>query len=93
MSDNMITGSNVPVPSNLVGLTDAQVQAIVAQEALDQLRQYRDKKLAESDWTNVQDSPITGSKLTEWQTYRQSLRDITDTYSNIQEVVWPTKPS
>jgi len=93
MSDNMITGSNVPVPSNLVGLTDAQVQAIVAQEALDQLRRYRDKKLAESDWTNVQDSPITGSKLTEWQTYRQQLRDITDTYSNIQEVVWPTKPS
>lgn len=93
MSDNMITGSNVPVPSNLVGLTDAQVQAIVAQEALDQLRRYRDKKLAESDWTNVQDSPVTGSKLTEWQTYRQSLRDITDTYSNIQEVVWPTKPS
>jgi hypothetical protein len=93
MSDNMITGSNVPVPSNLVGLTDAQVQAIVAEEALDQLRQYRDKKLVESDWTNVQDSPITGSKLTEWQTYRQSLRDITDTYSNIQEVVWPTKPS
>ena len=88
----MITGSNVPVPSNLVGLTDAQVQAIVAQEALDQLRQYRDRKLAESDWTNVQDSPITGSKLTEWQTYRQNLRDITDTYSNIQEVVWPTKP-
>jgi len=88
----MITGSNVPVPSNLVGLTDAQVQAIVAQEALDQLREYRDRKLAESDWTNVQDSPITGSKLTEWQTYRQSLRDITDTYSNIQEVVWPTKP-
>lgn len=93
MSDNMITGSNVPVPSNLVGLTDAQVQAIVAQEALDQLRRYRDKKLAESDWTNVQDSPVTGSKLTEWQTYRQQLRDITDTYSNIQEVVWPTKPS
>lgn len=92
MSDNMITGSNVPVPSNLVGLTDAQVQAIVAQEALDQLRQYRDRKLAESDWTNVQDSPITGSKLTEWQTYRQQLRDITDTYSSIQGIIWPTKP-
>ena len=88
----MITGSNVPVPSNLVGLSDAQVQAIVAQEALDQLRQYRDRKLSESDWTQFQDSPITGSKLTEWQTYRQDLRDITDTYSNIQEVVWPTKP-
>ena len=89
----MITGSNVPVPSNLIGLTDAQVQAIVAQEALDQLRKYRDRKLSESDWTNLQDSPITGSKLTEWQTYRQNLRDITDSYSNIQEVVWPTKPS
>jgi hypothetical protein len=24
--------------------------------------------------------------------YRQALRDITNTYSNLQDAVWPTKP-
>ena len=37
------------------------------------------------------DSPISGSKLTEWQTYRQSLRDVTS-QSNPFEVTWPAKP-
>jgi hypothetical protein len=25
-------------------------------------------------------------------TYRQALRDITDTYSSLDDVVWPEKP-
>jgi hypothetical protein len=24
--------------------------------------------------------------------YRQALRDITDTYTSLEDVVWPTKP-
>jgi hypothetical protein len=27
-----------------------------------------------------------------WKTYRQSLRDITDTYTSLDDVVWPEKP-
>ena len=91
MSDiQIITGSNVPVPLNLVGLTGQEVQALVEKEALDQLRWYRDKKLQETDWTQLPDVPE--DTRTKWQTYRQELRDITITYSSIQGIVWPTKP-
>jgi len=56
-----------------------------------EIRESRDILLSDSDWTQFQDSPITGSKLTEWQTYRQSLRDIT-TQENPYNITWPTKP-
>ena len=40
------------------------------------LRSRRDMLLAESDWTQFNDSPLTDSKKTEWATYRQKLRDL-----------------
>ena len=69
----------------------SEVQEDVNNLKLEQIRQTRNLLLIESDWTQFQDSPITGSKLTEWQTYRQDLRDITET-SNPFEITWPTKP-
>lgn len=57
-----------------------------------EVRTFRDNLLKECDWTQLQDSPITGSKLTEWQTYRQELRDIT-TNDNPFTLTWPNKPA
>lgn len=57
---------------------------------LDQLRVERDKKLAESDWTQQLDVP-EATRLA-WQPYRQTLRDITNTYTSLDDVVWPEKP-
>lgn len=57
----------------------------------DEIRVERNTLLTNSDWTQFQDSPITGSKLTEWQTYRQSLRDITN-QENPYNITWPIKP-
>jgi len=42
------------------------------QEVIDK----RNRKLKDSDWTQMPDSPLTDSKKTEWATYRQQLRDI-----------------
>lgn len=61
------------------------------EEEWDDVRTKRNKLLTECDWTQTNDSPISGSDLTEWQTYRQSLRDIT-TQSNPFDLTWPTKP-
>mgnify|MGYP000751677525 CR=1 FL=1 len=60
--------------------------------ALNDLRLVRDAKLAETDWTQGADSPLTDSKKTEWATYRQSLRDITDSATSLDDVTWPEKP-
>jgi len=56
------------------------------------LRRVRDKLLAESDWTRMDDNGLSDSVKASWATYRQELRDITDTYSDLDSVVWPTKP-
>tara|TARA_B110000858_G_scaffold194058_1_gene247747 strand:- start:882 stop:1226 length:345 start_codon:yes stop_codon:yes gene_type:complete len=52
------------------------------------IRNKRDRLLDESDWTQVPDSPANTS---EWATYRQALRDITDGI-DLQNVTWPTPP-
>ena len=56
------------------------------------VRSGRDSLLSESDWTQFNDSPISGSTLTDWQTYRQSLRDITN-QSDPYDITWPNIPS
>ena len=60
------------------------------------IRQWRDFYIAQSDWTQTIDSPLSDSKQAEWQTYRQALRDIPLTYNDstpIQDVTWPSQPS
>ena len=66
-----------------------------AEESMDALRVQRNMKLAETDWMG--NSDVTMS--TEWQTYRQALRDLPSTASptldengNLTGVEWPTKP-
>ncbi len=82
-----------------VNLETLQVEDVVntfTQSDLDHyLRIHRDKRLTMSDWTVGADSPLSDSKKTEWQTYRQSLRDLpsTNTATQIDDIVWPTKPS
>ena len=56
-----------------------------------EIREQRNVLLTECDWTQFQDSPITGSKLTEWQTYRQQLRDLTNN-DNPFTLEWPAQP-
>lgn len=56
--------------------------------ALAALRADRNRRLSETDWWANSDVPMTEER----RAYRQALRDITDTYTSIADVVWPTKP-
>tara|TARA_B100000941_G_C28413732_1_gene504952 strand:- start:74 stop:406 length:333 start_codon:yes stop_codon:yes gene_type:complete len=56
---------------------------------LEMLREERNKIISESDWMGNSDVTMSA----EWKTYRQALRDITESYTSIYDVVWPTKPS
>jgi hypothetical protein len=53
------------------------------------VREMRTQLLSECDWTQLADIPTETKEL--WQTYRQSLRDITS-QSNPFNIDWPTKP-
>ena len=61
-------------------------------EPLKLLRIERNAKLAETDWEIVMHKEKGTNIPTALKTYRQSLRDITDTYTSLGDVVWPEKP-
>ena len=73
-------------------ITELETKAdeLAAAQPLLMLRNARNDRLKSSDWTQGADVP-DDIKLA-WQPYRQALRNITETYSNLDEVVWPTKP-
>ena len=60
--------------------TEAQINAELTKlnnaEPMKLLREKRNEKLAESDWTILSDSQLTTTKQNEWKTYRQALRDL-----------------
>lgn len=70
---------------------------ITREEKLDiMVRSVRDIYLLRSDWTQTLDSPLTDKKKADWAKYRQALRDITDTVTDIEspdDVKWPTPPT
>lgn len=50
----------------------------------------RNKLLAESDWTQLPDVPLTTKQ--NWAAYRQALRDITTQSGYPTNVMWPEAP-
>ena len=58
------------------------------------LRQERNAKLAETDWVVIKEREEGGSvsNFADWKTYRQALRDITDSATSLDDVTWPEKP-
>jgi len=70
----------------------SQVEAGKDVEEWNVVRGERDKKLLSCDWTRLDDVPITPEKKSEWETYRQALRDIT-TQPDPFNITWPTPPA
>lgn len=68
---------------------DEETRQTIESTQWHKLREERTIKLAESDWTQLSDSPVNKE---EWATYRQALRDITDTTTDPFNVVWPNPP-
>lgn len=57
------------------------------------IREYRNRALFHSDWTQLADVPISRvEQITYWRIYRQALRDLTETYPTPDEVIFPTPP-
>jgi len=57
------------------------------------VKQQRNELLTLSDWTQIPNNPLTQAKQTEWETYRQQLRDITSQQGYPVTVTWPTPPN
>jgi hypothetical protein len=69
-------------------LVEYDNDAAEAEGNLIALRNERNRLIAETDWWASSDLTMTSAQTT----YRQALRDITNTYSSLDDVVWPEKP-
>ena len=61
-----------------------------AEKKMKALRDFRNQRLAETDWTQGADVPDAIKNA--YTAYRQALRDITKTYNDPRKVVWHDKP-
>ena len=80
----------ITIPSGVdISLVEAEIPNAKTNYDLAELREERDRLILKTDWWVLPDRTPTD----EQKTYRQELRDITKTYSSLEDVVWPTPPS
>lgn len=63
------------------------------EQTWDGVRAKRSSLLSSCDWTQLEDSPLSGPSKQAWADYRTELREIPQTYENVEDIVWPTEPS
>jgi len=69
-------------------LTELQTAWDEANSDIAKLRAERNQRLANTDWWASSDLTMTAAQ----KAYRQALRDITETYTSLDDVVWPEEP-
>ena len=81
---------------------NAKVVELEAEEPFKLLREERNKKLAETDWTQLKDIDLDIIRERNWKNYRQALRDLPANSNpkltefgtlDMSSVNWPDKPS
>lgn len=77
--------------ASIAGLWQQQwtVIELPAEQASANVRAQRNKRLAETDWTQLSDSTNAAT----WTDYRQALRDVPSQTGFPYEITWPTPPS
>ena len=98
MEHKLVDGKVIPLTAQEIAQRQAEATAWEAgsfDRALNSLRQKRNSLLSSSDWTVLTDSPLTTTEKTNWKTYRQALRDITENLTTVEQVnavEFPAKP-
>ena len=78
-------GNQVVLDESLVSAKQAELEAAIPMKLL---RAERNQRLANTDWWASSDLTMTDDQ----REYRQALRDITETYTSLDDVVWPEVP-
>ena len=81
---------------------NAKIAELKAAEPMKLLREERNKRIADTDWTQLKDISLDSIREKNWKEYRQALRDLPngstpklDSYGDLDmtSVSWPDKPS
>jgi len=87
-----ITWNSPDIPQPSHGEILKELERLQAEEPKQEIRELRNKKLAETDWIVIQSKELNIEIPNEWKLYRQSLRDITTQVGFPSAVEWPTLP-
>jgi hypothetical protein len=79
----------VPMQVNEEWRVDRKVVQLPEELARENVKKYRNKLLAECDWTQVPDSPCNKQA---WAEYRNALRAVPEQVGFPFNVVWPVEP-
>lgn len=104
---NFVLQGDIVIESNIVEAktqTDLDLDDFYNRQqisiARQTMRDFRDKLLAQSDWTQAADlqAEMSESQKTAWKNYRQALRDFPETFEslgtyNVSEIIFPKKPA
>jgi len=61
-------------------------------QAWQAIREDRNNMLFQTDWTQLEDSPLSNEQKDSYKVYRQSLRDITNQEDPFN-IIWPNPPN
>lgn len=81
-----------PIQESGAWKTNWVIQPIPDSEEAVKVRASRNQLLKDSDWTQLDDTPLDNAKKMAWATYRQGLRDIPDQAGFPWGIQWPTQP-
>ena len=71
---------------------EAKLQELIDAQPLKELRQERNKRLAECDWVVTRATSTDTPVPDEWKTYMQALRDLPSNTEDPANPVWPVAP-
>ncbi len=69
-----------------------EIAAATEELAWQLLRSERTGRLAQCDWTQGADAPLTPDEVTTWADYRQALRDLPEATTDPHNPAWPEPP-
>lgn len=71
---------------------ETYMSGLAKESTLSFVRRERDRLLTESDWTQLPSSNLSDSKKAEWESYRQTLRDLPANIGENLEFAFPEPP-
>lgn len=72
---------------------EAKLKELIDAQPWKELREERNRRLAEVDWVFSTDYQMEDGERSVWVAYRQALRDLPSVTEDPTNPVWPTKPS
>ena len=93
--NKLVNGVVVPLTTEEITEIEAAQAAAPSETELkwQRVRNKRNRLLSETDWVATKASETGVAVSDDWKTYRQELRDLPATQTDVDNITYPTKPN